>query len=72
MGRTCLVERNRVDGVAAVGRPDPQFEMFFTDRALVDDFKNTLASWASGVTVVTANDEGMLYGLLQQRRIAAQ
>lgn len=28
-----------------------------------EDFKNTLASWASGVTVVTAQVEGLVYGL---------
>ncbi len=31
--------------------------------SLVDDFKDTLASWASGVSVVTANEGGLLYGL---------
>lgn len=30
---------------------------------LVDDFKDSLASWASGVSVVTTNCDGMLYGL---------
>ncbi len=28
-----------------------------------DAFKEALARWASGVSVVTANDDGMLYGL---------
>ena len=28
-----------------------------------DDFKNVLSRWASGVSVVTTNDDGMLYGL---------
>jgi len=31
--------------------------------SLTDDFKNALASWASGVSVVTVNEEGQLYGL---------
>ena len=31
--------------------------------SLTDDFKNALASWASGVSVVTTNQDGMLYGL---------
>ncbi len=31
--------------------------------ALLDDLKNALASWASGVSVVTTRSEGMLYGL---------
>lgn len=29
----------------------------------VDGFRSALALWASGVCVVTANDEGLLYGL---------
>lgn len=28
-----------------------------------DDFKRALSSWASGVCVVTTNDDGLLYGL---------
>ena len=28
-----------------------------------DDFKQVFARWASGVSVVTTNDDGMLYGL---------
>jgi len=31
--------------------------------ALVDDFKNTLSCWASGVAVVVTDDGGELYGL---------
>jgi flavin reductase (DIM6/NTAB) family NADH-FMN oxidoreductase RutF len=31
--------------------------------SLTDDFKNALASWASGISVVTTNHEGLLYGL---------
>ena len=31
--------------------------------SLQDDFKGALASWASGVSVVTTNADGMLYGL---------
>lgn len=31
--------------------------------SLVDDFKGALASWASGVSVVTTNQGGLLYGL---------
>jgi len=31
--------------------------------ALVDDFKNALSAWASGVSVVTTRDEGLAYGL---------
>lgn len=31
--------------------------------SLADDFKDALASWASGVAVVTTNDDGLLYGL---------
>ena len=31
--------------------------------ALEDDFKNALASWASGVSVVTTKARGLLYGL---------
>ncbi len=31
--------------------------------SMSDDFKRALGSWASGVTVVTASDEGMHYGL---------
>ncbi len=31
--------------------------------SLTDDFKNALASWASGVSVVTTNHDGLLYGL---------
>ncbi|MFT4624054.1 MAG: flavin reductase (DIM6/NTAB) family NADH-FMN oxidoreductase RutF [Myxococcota bacterium] len=30
---------------------------------LKQDFKNALASWASGVSVVTTSNNGMLYGL---------
>jgi len=28
-----------------------------------EDFKKAMGSWASGVSVVTTNDDGMLYGL---------
>lgn len=31
--------------------------------SLTDDFKNALAAWASGVSVVTTNNGGELYGL---------
>jgi flavin reductase (DIM6/NTAB) family NADH-FMN oxidoreductase RutF len=31
--------------------------------AIADDFKQALASWASGVAVVTSVDGGLLYGL---------
>lgn len=31
--------------------------------AIEDDFKQALASWASGVAVVTSADDGLLYGL---------
>jgi len=31
--------------------------------SLTDDFKNALAAWASGVSVVTVNNGGELYGL---------
>ncbi|MBW1879383.1 MAG: flavin reductase family protein [Deltaproteobacteria bacterium] len=31
--------------------------------ALTDDFKGTLACWATGVSVVAVNDGGLLYGL---------
>ena len=31
--------------------------------AAMDGFKEVLSRWASGVSVVTTNDEGMLYGL---------
>ena len=31
--------------------------------SLTDEFKNALSSWASGVSVVTTNCDGMLYGL---------
>ena len=31
--------------------------------SLKDDFKTALAAWASGVSVVTTNADGMLYGL---------
>ena len=31
--------------------------------SLTDDFKNALSSWASGVSVVTTNHDGLLYGL---------
>ena len=31
--------------------------------ALVDDFKNALSAWASGVSVVTTRDQGLAYGL---------
>jgi len=31
--------------------------------SLSDDFKSSLASWASGVSVVTTNHDGLLYGL---------
>jgi flavin reductase (DIM6/NTAB) family NADH-FMN oxidoreductase RutF len=31
--------------------------------ALTQDFKNALSAWASGVAVVTTNDNGLLYGL---------
>ena len=31
--------------------------------AIQDDFKSALSSWASGVSVVTVNSGGMLYGL---------
>lgn len=31
--------------------------------SLTDDFKNALAGWASGVSVVTVNNGGLLYGL---------
>jgi len=31
--------------------------------SLVDDFKDALSSWASGVSVVTTNQGGLLYGL---------
>lgn len=31
--------------------------------ALVDDFKNALAGWASGVSVVTTRADGLAYGL---------
>ena len=30
---------------------------------LPDDFKAAMSSWASGVAVVTTNDNGMLYGI---------
>ena len=30
---------------------------------LTDDFKTALGSWASGVCVVTTNDDGFLYGI---------
>lgn len=31
--------------------------------SLTDDFKGALSRWASGVSVVTVNDGGLLYGL---------
>lgn len=31
--------------------------------ALADDFKDALARWATGVSVVTVNDGGLLYGI---------
>lgn len=31
--------------------------------ALTDDFKSALATWATGVSVVTTNDGGLLYGI---------
>lgn len=31
--------------------------------SLTDDFKTALGSWASGVSVVTTNHDGLLYGL---------
>ncbi|HCP45852.1 MAG TPA: hypothetical protein DIU15_07410 [Deltaproteobacteria bacterium] len=40
--------------------PSPGLE---TTVSISDDFKNTLASWPSGVTVVTAQVEGLVYGL---------
>jgi len=34
-----------------------------SEMSLTDDFKDALASWASGVSVGTTNDDGLLYGL---------
>ena len=42
---------------------DPHRLLREAPSAAADDFKGVLARWASGVSVVTTNHEGLLYGL---------